>query len=321
MRVTLSSPLLILLALGSGCTSLPNEFPEELPADIAAQARESDLEFKLASVETDREIYLPDTGATSFSFDPAELVPTGLVPAAEFPAPQQINGFRDNSDPHTKFYLLLSTAVGEYNYDDEGFGLDDTDARLHRFSLGGGNNHGRGAGIDLKFIVPDDDLYRGTAQAADVQNFDLFLFFMSHTAQGSFRMPLRIGPYLNRVDTEFLATNQQTDYINMGVRVNFDPEVVLYESHEAEISLISSFSGGLHMTFIDDDLTNDEFSSSGTTLGAELGVRATLGQIQLSTGIIYNNLIVHESDPGLGTRIPRLDTDFTGIQFSMGVRF
>ena len=314
MRAT-PTALLLSVLLGSGCSSVPTEGPDELP-EIAELTRKFDLEYRLASVDPDREIHLPDANDVSLSFDPIEV-----VPATEFRAPQRLNGYSEEPDPRTRFYALISTALGEYDYDDEGFGLDDTDARMHRFSLGGGNRRGRGAGMDLKVIIPDDDLYRGTAQAADVQNFDLFFFFMSHTAQGRFRMPLRVGPYLNRVDTDFLGTNQETDYINMGFRVNFDPEVILYESDEAELSLVSSFSGGLHATFIDDDLTNDEFSSSGTTLGAEFGVRATLGQVQLSTGIIYNTLVVHESDPEGGTRIPRLDTDFTGIQFSLGVRF
>ena len=219
------------------------------------------------------------------------------------------------------FYGMFSAAVGDYDFDDDFYGHDDNSANMARLRFGGGDRRGNGGGVDFKFLVPDDDPYENTAVELDTSQFDFFFFFMHHASASRFRMPLRVGPYLSSVFTELNSNGDDTDYTNIGVRLEIEPEVVLMDTGELELSLVTLFSIGGHATFIDDDVSDQEYLSSGGTFNAEAGVRMRIGDIAVGSSFVFNKMTIDQSDPENGVRIPRLETEFTGVQFTVGVRF
>ena len=228
---------------------------------------------------------------------------------------------RDRRKRRFHFYGMFSGGVGDYDFDDDVYGHDDNTATLARMRFGAGNRHGNGGGVDLKFLFPDDNPYENTAVELDVSQFDMFFFFMHQASAGRFRMPLRVGPYVSGVNTELNSNGANTDYTNFGVRLEIEPEVVLMDSEGMGLSVVTLFSLGGHATYIDDDLTNDEYHSSGWTFNAEAGLRMRIGNIAVGSSFIYNEMTIDQSDRENGFRIPRLETEFTGVQFTVGVRF
>ena len=53
----------------------------------------------------------------------------------------------------------------------------------------------------------------------------------------------------------------------------------------------------------------------------EFGMRMVFGRVSTSASYIYNRHVVRESDIENGLFIPRLETNFEGVQFSLGMSF
>ena len=109
--------------------------------------------------------------------------------------------------------------------------------------------------------------------------------------------------------------------VGFGARFELEPEVVLMDDREFTLSVFSTLSLGLHGTWIDDDIANDDFVANGGTYGGEAGVRMQMGDIIISSALVINNTTIRESSSENGIVIPRLDTEFLGFQVTMGIRF
>jgi hypothetical protein len=85
--------------------------------------------------------------------------------------------------------------------------------------------------------------------------------------------------------------------------------------------MFSRLSAGIHLTTIDDEFTDEEYDSEGHTLGFEAGIRLVFDPVSVSASYIFHETTIRQSNTEFGIAIPRLETEFTGVQVSIGVKF
>jgi hypothetical protein len=228
--------------------------------------------------------------------------------------------------PRTRGYVTVSTAFGDFEFKDDVLGKDDSRAYMQRIEGGVMTPRGIGGGGEFKVFVPHDDFYERTVSRTEAAQVEFYGYFQAdpsaHATDGRFRMPMRIGPYFSNVAAEFTVSGDDTDYSSFGLRAELLPELVLSPPHQDfEASLVGRLSAGTHSTSIDDESTDEVYWSSGYSLGVEVGFRVVIGPISLSTAYIHHTSTVRESDTERNLFIPRLETDFEGVLFSVGASF
>ncbi len=230
----------------------------------------------------------------------------------------------DAPRPERRFsaFGMLSVAGGDYEFRETELGKDESTANMVRLRAAGADEDGLGGGIDVKVFMTGNDFYDNTASVVNLNHSDFFVYLLTHASSGEVRIPVRIGTYLSAMGAEFEALSAaETEYSSVGIRVEIEPEVVVIEDDEFEASIFSQLSAGIHLTTIDDEFTGGEFESEGHTLGFEVGIRLVLDPVSVSASYIFHETTIRQSSTEFDIVIPRLETEFTGVQVSMGVKF
>ena len=196
---------------------------------------------------------------------------------------------------------------------------DSTDARLFRLQVEAAGAVGGGANLEI--VQTDDDLHGSGAAGDDIEQVDLFGHVTIHTsAAPRFRCPVRVGPFLNVTD---LRDGDQSVVAThtLGIRVGVEPEVDLTQSERFRFSLFGNLNVAAGVSVIDSDVLIEEFDSTATTLGAEIGLRGSMPGFTLALAFLHRSLNVADSDVAGGFFVKKADYDFSGVQFSLGVRW
>lgn len=222
---------------------------------------------------------------------------------------------------HRSVYALFSYSDGDLELMDRSLGIDENPAELFRFRTGAEGRNGTGGGVDVKYFRPETDLFDGSTQRRDLGHADIHGFVSGRAGDGRFRVPIRFGPYYNGLFTERTATRQAANYHSIGLRLELAPEFALFRRHDRELAVFANLSAGAHLTAIDHEATDEEYGSSGTTIGFEPGVRYRSGNLELSASYSAFETNIGQSDPERGVALPRVETEFTGVVFTLGFRF
>lgn len=233
---------------------------------------------------------------------------------------------RDRGPAETgRTYLLFSWADGDYDYKD-GRGVQDNSARVYRLRTGATNRRGTGGGLDIKFDDVRHDAYSGSVLATGLEQLDIYPFFTRRLGEGRVHIPLRFGPYYNVLTASRRATGRETYYDNFGLRLEFEPTFNLMQGRKTTLQIYAALSAGAHVTYIDDELTGENYRSDGTTLGFEPGIRLMRKNLILSASYHVRESTIGESSRerdrnGVARKLPRVETELQGFMFTVGFRF
>lgn len=236
------------------------------------------------------------------------------------------NRDRDDRDSnHRRAWALLSWAGGDYDFKDAR-GVDDNGAEVFRFRTGATNSRGTGAGVDLKIYDAKHNAYRNTAGSTGLNQPDVFMFFTKRIGKGQFQGPFRIGPYYSLISAEQNSTGNYTSYNNIGVRLELEPTLTIFDRDNFTLKAYVTLSAGAHYTYIDDEITRNNYTSQGTTLGIEPGLRLVVGNTIFGASYHLNETSVGQSSRergqnGVVRQLPRTETEFKGFMFTVGFRF
>lgn len=222
-----------------------------------------------------------------------------------------------------RFYAEMGIGYGDLDHDDDFYGSDEVRARLVRINVGGKTRRGLGLEGELRVLHPMDPIYEGSVDELDLDHVDFWFKFWSGIEHGDFRMPLRVGPHITGANTDLFGTGQETRYTSMGVRFEVEPELFLTDPYRSpwRTSIFGKLGGGPHFDRIDDDVADEVFHSTGTSFHAEFGTRAVFDGVSLSLSWVFQRYVVDESEPEGALVVPRIEDEFHGLMFTMGVRF
>ena len=87
-----------------------------------------------------------------------------------------------------------------------------------------------------------------------------------------------------------------------------------------------TLSAGAHYTYIDDEITRRNYTSQGTTLGVEPGLRLVVGRAIIGASYHLNETSIGQSNRerdrnGVVRQLPHTETEFKGFMFTVGFRF
>jgi hypothetical protein len=222
-------------------------------------------------------------------------------------------------------YMLFTWAGGDYDFKD-GRGVQDNAAEVFRFRTGATNSRGTGGGVDIKLYDAKHDAYAGTTMSTGLDQLDVYPFFTRRNGRGRFHNTLRIGPYYSLLSAEQNATGRYTSYNNFGLRVELEPTLNLIQRPGATLQAYTTLSAGAHFTYIDDEVTRENYTSQGTVLSVEPGLRLVMKNVVLSASYHLNETSIRESSRernrnGIARELPRVETEFKGFMFTFGFRF
>jgi len=239
---------------------------------------------------------------------------------------------------HPRGVVAVSVALGDLEHSSSGGGVNfdsETDARLLRFQFEGGGTVG--GGIMLEAGEADDDLdsnvFGGTERGAEAAFAEFYPHLTIRPTGGErFRIPIRIGPYVQAQHVEPNSVAGEYVYANVGGRVGVEPEVDVVLTDSVRCSLFGGVSFGLGVGLIEVDSTTDteEFETTAASVGFDAGVRLTLSKFLVSLSYVYRKTTYDESDPEpLGGTAPGVfnnmvsETDFVfdGLMFTLGFRW
>jgi len=241
----------------------------------------------------------------------------------DWPQRRRVRGQRQRDTRGLKqyhSYALLSWAGGDYDFKD-GRGFFDNTGNVFRFRTGARNRDGTGGGLDLKFYDPKHDLYEQTPGQTGLEQLDVYMFVATRVGDGPLRMPIRFGPYYDLIPTEQNSTSDYTRFYSLGVRLELEPQFMFIRRRGTTVSLYANFSVGGHVTRIDDEITDDDYHSVGTTIGFEPGIRLIKDEFELSLSYHSWDTAVRKSNYENNFAIPRTETEFRGFQLTVGWHF
>jgi hypothetical protein len=96
--------------------------------------------------------------------------------------------------------------------------------------------------------------------------------------------------------------------------------VLLADDH-VRWSLFAVAGAGIAATAIDPEGDPEEYSSTTTRIGLELGCRLGFGRWELGLGAVGRWQDMDESDPEDGDTVPGYAAVFRGVMLSVGARF
>jgi hypothetical protein len=236
---------------------------------------------------------------------------------------------RESSSRQANFYADLAVGGGTYKHDtagDGGSASGETDGGFAALRLEGVSNRGIGGGLAIEGTGSDDKLLENVGSPdAKGSTGDLFAYFVGDPVRSDeFRLPLRIGPYVHRLEVKEDSTSSKIDWNGVGLRLEAAPEWWLLRRDTFSLGLAGSVSIGVHATRIDADLPglSDSFNGDGATFGAGLGVAAMfVNHVTTQLGYVYRVTHESESDPSNGFVINEATQSFRGVVLQLGVRF
>lgn len=235
-------------------------------------------------------------------------------------------------DDHPRGKAVFSFGIVNYGEETElasgttGTELDDdTEAIVSRFQFEGFAHSERGGGVAVEFTSVDSDLHRGDAgiTSSDTEMIDIFGYFATQPRSRYFRMPTRVGFYINALEQE--DNQDELDWITFGARIEVEPEFDIIQTDELAFSVYGAFAAGFGSTIVDVDSLNEEFYTANARFGVRAGLRLTTGAFTTALSLYHTYSIFAESDEEvIGNQIfvvDELQQSQNGVMFTAGVRW
>ena len=179
-----------------------------------------------------------------------------------------------------------------------------------------------GGGIKLDFYLSDDDLVE-TAPGVDTQVLGATVFPHVTFRPGTdrFRVPIRVGPevILNTFEFEGGPTSGDIDWVSAGIGIEVEPEFDFFRDDKSALSIYGGLRGGYGYAAISGP--TDDYDSSSTSFGAEIGLRYEISAFLVSAGFLSRTTTYDESDPENGTFVEETEFSFRGFFISAGARW
>lgn len=291
--------------LFAGCTSTP----EETAAEEAAAAAEANEAAKAA-----------DTEAAAEAAEAAEKTRTQGGPELPSAVPEAFK---------PTIFLDFAGSAGEYDHNTEGGGgFADGDtlgayASLQLEALGGVN---WGAGFAFEGIRSDDDLFEHSGfPDSDGEQLDVFVYMLGIAHEtDTFRLPIRMGPYVHQTSISEDSTDLDFDWNAIGLRFEAEPEEWVSVGENFSWGLYASGSIGVHRTFIEAEsgTFSADYNGRGMTWGGGFGLQALFGQhIKARLGYLLRQTEERDSHSDLGVFVNEMSASFDGLVFEVGMRF
>ncbi len=224
--------------------------------------------------------------------------------------------------PALSVLVELGLGGGTFRHRTTGSALDGSaSAGFVQLGAEAWGRSGIGGGLRFEGIGADEDLFADAGFGdTDTGSGDLFLFLGVRTGNDAFRLPLRFGLFLNGYSIED-AGQQELSYGSAGFRFELEPEVRLLGEGRNRWSLYGRGSLGFGGTSIETEPATFDGDADTVLVGVELGTRVQLGPARFGVGWVYRDQHVSESDTVFGNVFRAVDTDFSGLLFSLAVRF
>jgi hypothetical protein len=257
--------------------------------------------------------------------------------AAALAAPQ------DDGWPQPRGMFALRLAAGESTAESKGSPEEfDTDAVMVGLGFEGG---GRtfGGGVKMEFTGTDGDLLEESGNIdTDLTSFDLFPFFMIRPTAPRFRIPIRVGPYMqvhsvtgengslpNIQVPETGTADESLDFYSLGLQLEIEPEFDIMRSDNLALSAYGQVRAGAAVAGLSADVQDDDndYDTRSSNFGFETGIRFQAAKFLIEGGYVLRRTTYDETDPefnsGLGAdvRYFEADFDFSGIFLALGVRW
>lgn len=217
---------------------------------------------------------------------------------------------------------------GRYEHDIDGGGDDRTRAGYFALMLEGGSRDGFGGGVRIESVSSDDDLFEGSGTSSQATGVDIAPYFLWRAVDtGRFRMPVRVGPWINVLQLDEESSDDQVTWVTVGLRAAVAPEVALLTRRNFALSIASEISLAAGGTAIEVESGNDDqtFDSSAGAFGFELGPRFRWSHFYAGFSYVHRSLSVDESDTenlgGVPTVVREFDNSFDGLVVSFGGGF
>jgi len=190
-----------------------------------------------------------------------------------------------------------------------------------------------GSGLSVALAVDDGLGAKNNPlmfSSSDVFGFGVFGHLtMRPTRDENFRIPIRIGPYIDRVSTDdsgqTFARGETTDYAALGLRLQVEPEFDFFSENDMVGSVFVTTSIGGGVAAITRGLDDESFDTTEQHRTFGLGVRFRVNKFHSELGYLYRSRDYGETDPEVvsGTSVvhPGAEFEFTGLMISMGIRW
>ncbi len=212
-------------------------------------------------------------------------------------------------------------------------GRDREDAAVLRIDLGFDINRHLAITLMSELVGTDDDVFAGRtiesgvgprAADASVGLSDLDIAFAWNPLRSDdFRLPLRIGPWINGGAIDYERAGVQYDWTTVGLRIGVRPEWVLARGEKADLTVYGGASYAIGYTAFHEDLigANETYDSEAQLFRAEGGVRVGLGGFVIGLAYVLSDGGVNLSDEENGRRLPELDFNTHMFFLTLGGRF
>ncbi len=228
-------------------------------------------------------------------------------------------------DSAARWRIGLGLGGGTLDFDaDGGFG-DAGDAGAFRLGFEGTSRRGFGGGLRIESFAGSDLRPGGGADDYDVGFGSLFGHFTYRLQQHRFAMPIRFGLLANALtlDNTTTSVSDETSFSTVGLLAEIAPEFTLVRGASSAWTLYGEFGLGGGSTMIEADGTSEDWDSTTTMSGVELGSRVYLGACELSVAYVGRWQSMDQTDPGDlgGPSLPGYDASFHGVMFGVAVVF
>jgi len=231
------------------------------------------------------------------------------------------------SDKPTIF-IDLAGSVGQYDHDTSGSNFADGDtvgayAGFQIEALAGVN---WGAGLAIEGSKSDDDLFEHSGfPDSEAQQLDAFVYMLGLAADtDTFRLPIRVGPYVHTTTIEETSTDLDFDWNGIGFRAEVEPEEWITLDDDFGWGLYAQGSVGVHRTFIEAEAGgfSADYNGRGMTYGAGFGVQALFGDhLKTRLGYLWRSAQERDSHSDLGLFVKSMRASFSGVVLEVGLRF
>jgi hypothetical protein len=180
-----------------------------------------------------------------------------------------------------------------------------------------------GGGVRLEGSASDDDLFADFAPGAASEAGDGELFFHGTVGFGEKppEMPLRFGLFFRGYSLEENASSNQLSWSSFGPRVEFAPDIGLVENDDFRWSLPCRIGLGVGMTVVDTDPATEEWDTSMTQYDVGIASRFAFSKVFFDVGYLMRHATYNESDVVASAFIREAETTFSGMIFTLGVKF
>ena len=199
----------------------------------------------------------------------------------------------------------------------------DTDGAFVGLALDAGGKH-FGGGFKLEVYGSDDDLYGAAFTSSKAAGVEIFPHFTIRPTGGDiFRIPIRIGPYVqvHALELETATTDRTISFVGIGGQVEIEPEIDFVRTDNIGFGLYGRLRLGLASAKIDNDIGPDDFDTNSSNLGTEIGLRFQAKLFLVGAGFMTRSTNYDRSDPANGTTFPESDFRFEGFFIDMGLRW